>query len=121
MDRFEQLVFARIAQLEKLLHRVADADLLQPDKHADAVVDVHDEVGDFEIAKIGQKCLGGGATAFGSTTFFLEDISFGEELERRVGQSKAARETADGDKHRRVSRIVLQRHQRDTPRQRARR
>ena len=37
--------------------RVADADLLQADEHADAVIDVDDEIADFEIAQIGEERL----------------------------------------------------------------
>ena len=52
LDRNEQLVVARIAQLHELLHRVADADLLQPDELPDAMVDVDDQVADLEIAQV---------------------------------------------------------------------
>src|SRR4051794_31255183 len=44
LDRHEQLVFTGVAQLEKFLLVVADADLLQPDEYADAVIDVNDEI-----------------------------------------------------------------------------
>ena len=33
----------------------SDADLLEPDEHADAVIDVDDEVADFEVAQVGEK------------------------------------------------------------------
>ena len=58
LDRDEQLVVAGVAQLEELLLAVADADLLQADEDADAVVDVDDEVADLEIAQIRQERLG---------------------------------------------------------------
>jgi hypothetical protein len=59
-------LFRPHSALEELLQRVAHADLLQADEHADAVVDVDDEVADLEIAKIGEKRLGRRAAAFGA-------------------------------------------------------
>ena len=46
LNRDEELVFAGVAQLHELLRRLADADadLLQADEHADAVIDVDDEI-----------------------------------------------------------------------------
>src|SRR6187455_2849676 len=57
--RHEQLVLPGVAELQELLHGVVgDANLLQADEHPDAVIDVHDEVVDFEIAEIREKGLG---------------------------------------------------------------
>ena len=57
LDRDEQLVVAGVAQLEELLLAVADADLLQADEHADAVIDVDDEVADLQVAQVREKRL----------------------------------------------------------------
>src|SRR5262249_51906343 len=57
LNRHEELVFARIPQLEKLLLVLADADLLQPDEYADAVIDMDHVVADFEVPKIGKERL----------------------------------------------------------------
>ena len=67
---------------------VADADLLQPDELADAVVDVDDEVADLEIAEVGQerrgqRSLAGRAAA---VAVLLEDVGFGVE---RAGPRRA--------------------------------
>ena len=43
-DRDEQLVLARVAELHELLRLESDVDALQADEHADAVIDVHDQV-----------------------------------------------------------------------------
>ena len=57
LDRDEQLVVAVVAELQELLHDVAadDADLLEADELADAVIDVDDEVADLEIAQVGEE------------------------------------------------------------------
>ena len=93
LDRDEQLVVAGVAQLEKFLHAVADADLLQADEHADAVVDVDDEIADLEIAQIREKRLGRRAPPLGRAPLFLEDVGFGVDLQAGVGQAEAARQT----------------------------
>ncbi len=102
LDRDEQLVVAVIAQLEELVRRVADADLLQADELADAVVDVDDEIADLEIAEIReerrrQRALARRAAA---VTVLFEDVGFGVEREGGVGQAHSAAERADGDQHR---------------------
>ena len=115
LDRHEQLVVAGVAQLEELLHAVADANLLQADEHADAVVDVDDEVADLQIAKIGEKRLGRGPAAFGCAPLFLEDVRLGVDLQAGIRQPESAREAADRDEDRRVPRIFrpLDRHRED--------
>ena len=77
LDRDEELVVAVIAQLEELLDVVADRDLLQPDELADAVVHVHDQIADLQIAQVGQK--GGRRRALAqplrsAPALFLEDV-----------------------------------------------
>src|SRR5579859_2747444 len=49
LDRDKQLVFTGITQLEEFLNAVSNPDLLQPDEHANPVVDVNNEVPDFEV------------------------------------------------------------------------
>ena len=106
LDRHEQLVLAGVAQLEELLHAVADADLLQADEHADAVIDVDDEVADLQIAQVGEKRLGRRAPPLGRAALFLEDVGLGVDLQAGVGQPEAARQAADRDQHRRVPRVL---------------
>ena len=55
LDRDEELVLAGVAELHELLRLEADLDPLQADEHADAVVDVDDEVADLEIAEVGEE------------------------------------------------------------------
>ena len=57
LDRDEQLVLAGVAELEELLRRRPDVDLLQADEHADAVIDVDDEVADLQVAEVGEERL----------------------------------------------------------------
>ena len=109
-DRDEQLVFAVIAELEKLLHDVADAygQLLEADELADAVVDVHDVVADLEVAQIreerrGQRSLPARRRA---TALFLEDVRLGIELQCRRRPAEAARQVALGDEHRTLDTFV---------------
>ena len=106
LDRHEQLVLAGVAQLEELLHAVADADLLQADEHADAVVDVDDEVADLEVAQVGEKRLRRRAAPLGRAPLLLEDVGLGVDLQARVRQAEAARQRADGDEHRGVARVL---------------
>ena len=56
LDRNEHLVVAVVAELEELLNDVAltDRELFETDELPDAVIDVHDEITDFEVAEIGQ-------------------------------------------------------------------
>ena len=106
LDRHEQLVVAGVAELEKLLHAVADADLLEADEHADAVIDVDDEVADLQVAQVREKRLGGRAPALRRAALFFEDVGFGVDLQSGVGQPEAARQIADRDEHRRVTRVL---------------
>ena len=93
-DRDEQLVVAVIAQLEKLLDDVADADreLLQADELADAVVDVNDVVADLEVAQIREEGRGQRSLAAGRRPppFLLEDVGLGVELQGRGRPAEAA-------------------------------
>ena len=105
LDRHEELVLAGVAQLEELLHAVADADLLESDEHADAVVDVNDEVADLQIAQIRKECLGRRATPFGRASLLFEDVGFRIDLQAGVGKTEAARQRSDRDEHHRVARV----------------
>jgi hypothetical protein len=51
-DRNEQLVFAGVSQLHELLHGVTDTDLLETDEPADAVIDMHHKIFDFEVSQV---------------------------------------------------------------------
>ena len=95
--------------------RVADADLLQADEHADAVVDVDDEVADLQVAQVRQKRLRGRSAPLGRAALFFEDVGFGVDLQAGVGQPEAARQPADRDQHRRVPRVLgaIDRHRED--------
>ena len=52
-------VRAHRGSVHDVLRRVADADLLESHEHPDAVIDVNDEVSDFEIAEVRKKRGGG--------------------------------------------------------------
>ena len=106
LDGHEQLVFAGVAQLEKFLFVVADADLLQADEDADPVLHVHDEIADLEIAQVGEERLGDGSPLVGRAAVFVENIGFGEELEAGLREAKSSRQVAQGHEHRGVARIV---------------
>ena len=106
LDRNEEFVVAGVSQLEEFLDVVApDADLLQADEHADAVVDVDDEVANLEIAQIGQKCLRRRPPAFGRAALFFEDVVLGVDLQARGGQPEPTRQTADRHQHSGVARV----------------
>ena len=104
-DRHEELVVTGVPQLEKFLERVADADLLEADERPDAMVHVHDQVADLQIAQVRKKRLGGRFSPLGRAPILLEDVGLGVNLQPGVGQPEAARERADGDKHGRVPRF----------------
>ena len=99
LDRDEQLVLAGVAELHELLRREADVDLLQADEHADAVVDVDDEVADLQVAEVGEERARRRAAALVRLAFFLEDVGLGAELQAGLGQPEAARQMADADEH----------------------
>ena len=109
-DRNEQLVFAEVAQLHELLHGVADADLFEADETSDAVIHVHDQVFDFQIAQIGKKCFGNGpmavALAFDLGAFLLEDVRLRNNLQLGARQPESLRELPNGDVHRDVQQLV---------------
>ena len=90
LDGDEELVFARVAKLHELLHRVADADLLQPDELSDAVVDVDDQVADLEIAQIRKKGLCNRPVAIAAPldpgAILVEHIRLGDDLKLRAWQ-----------------------------------
>src|SRR3954466_2748846 len=106
LDGYEQLVLAGVAQLEEFLHAVADPDLLQADEHADAMIDVDDEVADLQIAQVREKRLRRRPPPLRRATFFLENIRLGVDLKARVRQTETARQCADADEHGGILRIV---------------
>ena len=107
LDGNEQLVFAEVAQLHEFLHGVADADLFEPDEPPDAVVDMHDQIVDLEIAQVRQEGLGDGsvpvALALDLGPLFFEDVRLGNDLQLGARQTEALRELPDGDVHGDVS------------------
>ena len=95
--------------------RVADADLLQADERADAVIDVDDEIADLQIAQVGEERLGRRPAALRRAALLFEDIGLGVDLQAGVGQPEAARQRADRDQHRGVARVLgaIDRHRED--------
>ena len=102
LNRHEQLVVAVVAQLEELVRGVADADLLQADELADAVVDVHDQVADLEIAQVGEERRGQRpfARRAAAMAILFEDVAFGVQGQAGIGETHAAGERAHGDEDR---------------------
>ena len=110
LDGNEQLVFAEIAELHEFLHGVADADLLESDEPPDAVIDVHDQVVDFEIAQVREERLRDRAVpvslALDLRALFLEDVRLGDDLQLGARQPEPFRQLPDGDVHRDVEQLV---------------
>ena len=108
LERHEQLVVAGVAEFHELLLVLAgaDADLLQADEPADAVVDVDDEVADLQVAEVRQERAVGRSAPFVRAALFLEQIAFGEQPQVRVRQMEAARQPAGRDEHGRAFEIV---------------
>ena len=110
LDRHEQLVFAGVAQLHELLRRFADGDaqLLEPDERADAVIDVDHVVADFQIPQIGDEDLGSRSAplGLGGPALLLEDIAFGEDGQAAFRQPEPAIEMADRDEQRGRVRVL---------------
>ena len=110
LDRNEQLVFAEVAQLHEFLHGVADADLSEPHEPADAVIDVHHQVLDFQVAQVREECLGDGpvpvSLALDLRALFLEHVRLGNNLQLGARQTEALRQLPDGDVHRNVQQLV---------------
>ena len=100
LDRHEQLVFAGVAQLHEFLHGVADANLLEPDEMADAMIDMDDEIADLQVAQVGQERLGDRpmpvALALDLRALFFEDVGLGNDLQLGAWQAEALRELAHG-------------------------
>ena len=107
LERNEELVVAGVAELHELLlgrsggRRIdgPDREPLQPDESADAVVDVDDEVVEFEVAEVGDERAGGRLAAFVNAPFFLEEIGLGKDQQARVHQVEPARERAGRHEH----------------------
>ena len=73
-------------QLQEFLNAVVgDANLLEADEDADAVIDVDDVVAHFQVAEVGEKRLRGRPPALRRTAFFFEDVVFRIDLDARVG------------------------------------
>ena len=98
-DRHEELVVAGIAELHELLRLDADLDALQADEHADAVIDVDDEIADLQVTEIGEERGGRGAPALVNLPVLFEDVGLRPELETGLGQPEAAREVTGPDQH----------------------
>ncbi len=79
--------------------------MLQADEHPDAVIDVDDEVADFEVAKIGEKRFRRRAAPLGRAALLFEDVRLRKNLQAGVGETEAARQAADGDEHGGVPRV----------------
>ena len=77
----------------------ADVDPLEADEHADAVVDVDDEVADLEVAEVGEERPRRRPAALVGLPLLLEDVGLGPELEPGLGQAEAAAQMADADEH----------------------
>ncbi len=93
----EQLVVAVVAEFHELLLRLsgAERDLLEPDKRADAVVDVHDVVADLQIAQVGEERLAGRPSSlFGRAPVLVEDVGLRVNRQRRGRQAESARQPA---------------------------
>ena len=98
-DGNEQLVVGRIAELHELLCVDADFDPLQADEHADAVIDVDDQVARLQVAEIREEGRRGRAPALVCPPLFIENVGLRPELERRLRKAKTLRQMADGDEH----------------------
>src|SRR5262249_57972452 len=60
---------------------------------------------DFGVGEMGKNRLGRGAAASGRAALLFEAVRLGIDLQAGVGQTEAARESADGDEDRRVLRV----------------
>ena len=98
-DRHEELVVARIPELHELLRLDAHLDALESDEHTDAVIDVDDEIADFQIAEVREEGGGGRAPALVDLALLFEDVGLGPELETRFRQPEPLREVAGADQH----------------------
>ncbi len=61
LDRHEELVVARVTKFEELLRRVpgpVDPELFEANELANPVIDMNDQVADFQLPEIGKECLG---------------------------------------------------------------
>jgi hypothetical protein len=101
LDRHEQLVVAVVPQLEELVRAVADADLLQADELADAVVDVDDEIAHLQVAQVREEGRRGGflARRAAPLPIVVEEIGLGVDGDAAAGEADAVREAADRDEH----------------------
>ena len=99
LDGDEELVLRRVAQLHELLRLEADLNPLQADEHADAMIDVHDEVVGLEIAKVREECGGCRPAALVCPPLLVEDVGLGPELETGIGKTKPLGKMPDRDEH----------------------
>jgi hypothetical protein len=84
----------------------ADADLLQADEHADAVIHVHHVVADLEVAQVREERARRGAPALRGARLLGKDVTLGVDRQAGTRQAEPAREVADADQHRRSVRLL---------------
>ena len=70
------------------------------------MIDVHDEIVNFEIAEVGYERASRGAAALVDLSFLLEDVGLGPDLQCGVGQSKATGQPADSNEERGGVRVL---------------
>ncbi len=101
LDRHEQLVVAVIPQLEELVRAVADADLLQADELADAVVHVDDEIAHLQVAQVREEGRRRGflARRTAPLPIVVEEIGLGVDGDAAAREADAVREAADRHEH----------------------
>ncbi len=96
----EQLVVGRVAELHELLRVGTHFDSFQPDEDADAVIDVHDEVANLEIAEVREERPRGRLPAVMCLPLLFEDVRLGPQLQASLRESEALRQIARADEHR---------------------
>ena len=107
LDRDEELVFAVVAKLHELLDVRTDFDPLQPDEHADAVIDMDDEVADLEVAEVRQeRARRRAAPLVRGLALLFEDVRLGPDLEAASGRRKPFVQMAVRDEDRRRPRVL---------------
>jgi hypothetical protein len=77
-----------------------NADLLQPDELADAVVHMDDEIADFEIAEVRQERAARGAAPLQRPSLLLEEIGFRKNAQVPVREIEPTGDSPGRDQHR---------------------
>jgi hypothetical protein len=100
---------AGVAEFHELLLVLAraEADLLEADEPADAVVDVDDQIANLQVPEVGEECAVRRSAAFVRPAFLFEEIALGENAQVGVGQMESAREMAGCDEHGGVFQVVV--------------